>query len=99
MTGSGRTLRAQEQESGKSAYARHGQVEQHEIGVWRSVQRRNHTVEIMRDHDLGVGRRREHSLTQTADHERMVIGDEHANSALFAHRLLPRDPTRWKQNC
>ena len=72
----------------------HGEVEQHVIGVWRSVQRRDHAVEIVRDCDFSIGRRREHGLTQTADHKGMVIGDEHAKRALFAYGLLPRDPRR-----
>src|SRR5580704_2940254 len=90
----GGTSRAQEQQSRKSAHAWHGQVEQDEVGVWRSVQRRDHAVEVVRDRDLRIGRRREYSLTQTADHKRMVIGDEHAKRALFAYGLLPRDRRR-----
>jgi hypothetical protein len=85
---------SQEQEAGKPVHSGHGEVEQHEIGLWRSIERRDHAVEIVRDDDVSVGRRGEHSVAQTADHERMVGGDEYADSVPFAHRLLPRDPCR-----
>ena len=42
----------------------------------------------MRNRDLGVRGRREHRLTQPADDERMVIGNEDAKSAPLAHRFL-----------
>jgi hypothetical protein len=84
------TLRTQEQESGKASDPRHGQIEQNEIGVGRGFKRRGHAVEIVRNRDLGVRGRREHRLTQPADDERVVIGNEDAKGAPLAHRFLQR---------
>ncbi len=87
------TLRTKEQKSGKASNPRHSQIKQHQIGVGRSFKRGSHAVEIVRDCDLSVRGRREHRLTQSADDERVVIGNEDAKSVPLAHRFLQRTGT------
>ena len=89
----GRPFRSQKQQARKASDARHAQIEQHEIRFRRRLERSRHTVEIVRHGDFCFGRRSQHRLPETADHQRVIVGDQNAHhSRIHVTLRRPRGP-------
>ena len=87
MTGTLGILRAQIHQAGKTAHARHGQVEQDEIDVAAALEQFGDLVEGAGFRDIDAFEQTGDRLAQRAAEQRMVVGD-HQPILLLAAPLI-----------
>ena len=88
MTGTPGPFRAQIEQAGKAADARHREVEQHEVHVRMGLEPGREALEIAGLVNLGARQRAGHRLLERAEHERMIVGDENMRVIVQSLPLL-----------